>query len=256
MKVVDIKNDDVFGTVYKFEHTADPINGIDGKMFHDFSELCPFDMQKIDDEVCLALSEIELTKYPTVNGVSPPKEKEAKPHIVFEHEALYDYQGDKEIFKNMTPMQRRKFMFFKKQITLPWFFILDLKPNLFKTRQLDLQEWNDISEKFPYLRQCIEQMPFEQIGRVVIYGSWPGADVPCHRDDLPSKEFGHHINFNPGGYRPAYIYDADTGEKHYLPSDHKFYAFNTTDYHGVDSMPVFTYTIRVDGIYDKYKINF
>lgn len=254
MKVVDIKKDDIFGNVYKFEHTDSPILGISDQTFYNFTPYCDFDMEKIDDEVCLALSTLDLSKYPTVSGVVPPKILEQHPHLKFEHEYLYEYSEDKEMFRNMSQMERRKYLFFKKKITIPWFFILDLKPNMFKTRQKDLNPWNEISSKFPYLKSCIEQMPFLEIGRVVIYGSWPDAAVPCHRDDLPTKEFGDHINFNPGGYRPVYIYDSITDKKTYLPEEYKFYAFNTTDYHGVDSIPHFSYTIRVDGVYDRSRV--
>jgi Rieske 2Fe-2S family protein len=147
-------------------------------------------------------------------------------------------------------MQRRKYLFFKHKTLLPWFFVLDLKSNTFFDRNLDLGPWNDIINQLPYTKQCIESLPFSQIGRVVIYGSWPEASVPCHRDWIPDGEFHHHINFNPGGYRPVYIYDPTTNTKHHLPNDYKLYAYQTTDYHGVDPLPYFSYTIRVDGIFN------
>ena len=254
MKILDIKNDELFGNVYKFEHTDHPLMGIGNSLFRDFTPHCDFDMERIDNEVCLALSDLDLSKYPTVSGVVPPTIQSQYPYLKFEHEYLYDYDGDRAVFQHMSQMQRRKYLFFKKHITIPWFFILDLKPNMFKTRQQDLQPWNEISSKFSYLKSCIELMPFSEIGRVVIYGSWPDSMVPCHRDDLPTKEFGEHINFNPGGYRPVYIYDSLSDKKIYLPHEYKFYAFNTTDYHGVDALPYFSYTIRVDGTYDRSRI--
>ena len=250
MKIVDIKHDDIFGDVYKFEHTNDPITGINGKLFYDFTPYCNFDMERLDEEICIALSDIELTKYPTVPGVIPPAIRDSEPCARLEHEVLYEYDGDKSVLADMTIMQRRKYLFFKKQILVPWFFVLDLKPIVFITRHLDLNPWNDIVTKFPYLKECVEKMPFLEIGRVVIYGSWSDAKVPCHRDDIPSSQFGHHINFNPGGYRPVYLYEPNTNEKFYLPHDYKFYSYNTTDYHGVDAMPHFTYTVRVDGVYN------
>lgn len=102
---------------------------------------------------------------------------------------------------------------------------------------------------FPILRDCIEKLPFSEIGRVVIYGSWAESRVACHRDTPPSKVYAHHINFNPGGYRPVYVYDPLTQTKHFLPPDFKFYAYNTSDYHGVDPISHFSYTVRVDGTY-------
>lgn len=254
MNLVDTRNDDVFGKLYKFEHTDTPIMGIGGQDFVDFTTHCQFDMERMDDEICMALSQIDLTKYPTVSGMMPPKMRDANPYVNFENQVLFDYDGDKEIYRNMSHMQRRKHLFFKKRITLPWFFILDLKPNMFHTRQKDLYDWDDVSKLFPYLRECIELMPFDEIGRVVIYGSWPDAPVPCHRDEPPSNSYAEHINFNPGGYRPVYLYDSVLDKKRYLPRNHLFYAYNTTDYHGVDPLPYFAYTVRVDGTYDRTKI--
>ena len=85
------------------------------------------------------------------------------------------------------------------------------------------------------------------LGRVVIYGSWATSVVPCHRDDPPSENYDQMITFNPGGYRPVYIYDSMRQKKRHLPEDWKAYSYNTTDYHGVDSVPHFSYTVRVDG---------
>ena len=127
--------------------------------------------------------------------------------------------------------------------------ILDLKPNFFKTKTKDLYPWNPIMDIMPYTKSCIEQLPFKEIGRVVIYGSWPEARVPCHRDVSSKVNFDHHINFNPGGYRQVYVYDSIDDKKVYLPEDYLLYAYNTSDYHGVEPSNRFSYTVRVDGIY-------
>lgn len=250
MKILDVKKDDLFGTVYKIEHTDDSVNGINGQVYLDLTKYCNFDLEKIDNEICLALSDTDLSKYPTVTGLTPPSLQKTDAPIIFENQYLYEFDGNRDILKNMNQMQRRKYLFFKKRISIPWFFIVDLKPNTFKDRHVDNQPWSDLAKKVPYTKQCIEKMPFKEIGRVVIYGSWPDSYVPCHRDELPTKDFGHHINFNPGGYRPLYVYDCITQNKYYLPNSYKFYALNTSDYHGVDSLPYFSYTIRVDGTYD------
>lgn len=250
MKILDTKKDNLFGTLYNMEHTDDPVTGINGQVYLDLTKYCDFDLDKIDNEVCLALSDADLSKYPTVTGLTPPGLQNSKYPIIFENQYLYEFDDDRKILENMTQMQIRKYLFFKKKISIPWFFILDLKPNTFKDRKNDKQPWSDFANKLQYTKQCIEQMPFKEIGRVVIYGSWPDSHVPCHRDELPTKDFGHHINFNPGGYRPLYVYDCETQTKNYLPDSYKFYALNTSDYHGVDPLPHFSYTIRVDGIYN------
>ena len=249
--IVDIKKDETFGTVYNIKHVDVPINGINDNTFLEFK--LDFDLERMDEEICLALAKIDTFKVPTVPGKIPPKLKTHE-NDVYEYDVLYDYDGDRSIFEGMDYQQIRKYFFYKKRITLPWYFVVELKPNKLLSKTKDLGPWSEISDLFPYTKYCIEQMPFEEIGRVVIYGSWPNSQVPCHRDNIPTKEFDHHINFNPGGYRPVYIYDSVNDTKHYLPEDYKFYAYNTTDYHGVDPQPHFTYTVRVDGKYDLTKV--
>ncbi len=246
MKIVDERKDPNFGTVMNFEHISLPPQGYNGKLFLDFSKYANFDFEKMDTEICLALSKIDLNKYPIVSGVMPPKLK----YGIFENEVMYNFTGDRENLKNLSPMEMRKFLFFKHKTLLPWFFVVDLKPSLFFERSEDKHPWSEVSKLTPYTRQCIESLPFKSIGRVVIYGSWPQAEVPCHRDWIPDGVFHHHINLNPGGYRPVYIYDPETDTKNYLPESYKLYAYQTTDYHGVDALTHFSYTIRIDGIYN------
>lgn len=252
-KIVDIKNDDTFGQIINLKHVDTPINGVNGLPFLSLDKFCNFDTERMDDEICLALAKTDTFKTPTVPGKIPPSLK-THDNDVYEYDVLYNYDGDKTIFEGMDYQQIRKYLFYKQQITLPWYFVLDLKPNKFLTKNQDLEPWNEISNLFPYTKYCIEQMPFNEIGRVVIYGTWPDSKVSCHRDNIPSKEFDHHINFNPGGYRPVYVYDSINNRKLYLPKDYKFYAYNTSDYHGVDPVPNFSYTVRVDGKFDLTKV--
>jgi len=251
MKIIDTKNDPDFGELYRYEHLNEPPSGHKGKLFLNLSEYANIDYNRMDDEICVLLAKTDLTKYPIVSGLMPPKLKYGN----FEGDIMFDYNGNREILSQFDHMQKRKYLFFKHKTLLPWFFVLDLKPNTFFGRDIDSGPWSSIIEQLPYTKQCIESLPFEQIGRVVIYGSWPEASVPCHRDWIPDGVFHHHINLNPGGYRPVYIYDPTTDTKHYLPEDHKLYAYQTTDYHGVDPLPHFSYTIRVDGVYNQY-VNF
>ena len=235
---------------YNINHST-VLNGINNKLFLNFNEYCNFDLEKIDLEVCLALSKLNLNKYPMVNGVIPEFLQNKDYPMIFENNVdCYFDTIDSSVLDNLTHMEARKYLFFRKKITIPWFFILDLKSNNFSTKDKDNYPWSENSNLTPYLKECILRMPFSEIGRVVIYGSWPLAIVPCHRDSSPTKNFPHHINFNPGGYRPVFVFDPINNHKHFLPSNYQFYAYNTTDYHGVDSLPYFSYTVRVDGIYN------
>jgi len=246
-----VKYDKDFGLIENFEHDSTAPIGIGNNLFVNFTNYCDFDYQKIDDEICLGLATTNLEKFPMVNGSIPPKLKEKEIDAEFEKTIMLNYKGDRKALSGLTDQEKRKYLFFRHKSLIPWFFILELKPNKFSSKTKNLHPWSSVIEKFPYTKECIEKLPFSEIGRVVIYGSWPEARVPCHRDTKPTVKFNHHINFNPGGYRPVYIYNSVTDSKVYLPEDYKLYAYNTSDYHGVDALPYFSYTVRVDGIYDK-----
>lgn len=240
----------------KYDFIPTEVIGINGSPFVNFTSHCSFDFEKMNEEICIGLATTDLTKLPMVSGVIPPKIREREIDGEFETSVIKNYTGDKNILANMSSMEKRKYLFFKHKSVVPWYFILDLKPNVFQTKTQDLYPWEDIVSKFTYTKKCIEELPFKEIGRVVIYGSWPESRVPCHRDKAPSTDFDNHINFNPGGYRPVYVYDSVNDKKIFLPTDHKLYAYNTSDYHGVDPLSYFSYTVRVDGVYSEEGLNF
>ena len=95
MKILETKEDNNFGTLYRFEHLNESPKGINGKLFLKFNSSFNFD--KMDTEICLALSKTDLTKYPIVTGVMPPKLKYGK----FENEVMWDFDGDREIFNSL-----------------------------------------------------------------------------------------------------------------------------------------------------------
>jgi len=227
-----------------FEHDDAPIKGIKNKNFLKFD--IDADLNWLDDEICGALASADLSKIPMVAGEQPPNMYEGRPG--------FEYSIPPEI-KMLRPefdsdMEFRRFLIFKGYAEAPWVFVVDVKPNMFRTKSQDLNDWNDIASTMPYTKKIIQSLPFKEIGRVVIYGSWADSIVPCHRDQPTSNEINHHINFTPGGPRPIYLYDCPSETKHYLPEDHIFHAYNVTDYHGVDAMPRFSYTVRVDGVYE------
>lgn len=223
----------------KFSHSDDPIRGIGGKTFQKFD--IDVDMERLDDEICKGLAKSNLSNTAMVFGEKPPELLEGRPPF----EELDDVP-----MKGMNMMETRRYRTFKREIDCPWAFYVTLKPNQFLTKDQDLFPWTNVADRMPYTKQVIESLPFSEIGRVMIYGSWAGSPVPCHRDE-PSSKARPHINFNPNHYRPVYVWDPVKKEKIYLPKDHHFYAYNVTDYHGVDPLPYFSYTVRVDGKYLK-----
>lgn len=211
-----------------------------------------YNLNDIDNEICILLSKANLSKYPSVMGPIPDNMKDPNFDEKLENEVIHKLPLEmQEEINKLNCMERRKYLFFKKDIIIPWFFVLDLKENKFKDRVYDLYDWDPITKQLPITMDLINKMPFDEIGRVVIYGSWPGAKVPCHKDSSIDAIVADQINFNPGGYRPLYIYDDKNNVKHYLPNDYNFYFFDTSKYHGVDSLPYFSYTVRIDGQFSK-----
>ena len=228
---------------WDFSYAGDkPIKGIKGDPFFKFDIDC--DLERIDEEICRALATSNLGLIPTVYGEKPPDIETEKDRPPFEDPTLPKIQG-------MSLQESRKYRIFKREIDIPWTFAIALKPNRFEARDRDLEPWSNVAKRTPYTKHVIEnKMPFSEIGRVMIYGSWSGSSVPCHIDE-PEGDFKLHINFNPGHYRPAYVWDPIAKQKIYKPKDYVFYTFNIKDYHGVDPLPHFSYTIRVDGKYLK-----
>ena len=222
-----------------FPYSDDPIKGINGQTFYKFD--VDVDVERLDDEICKGLAQSNLSHLGMVGGEKPPELEEGRPPF----EELY---LDPE--PGMNAQESRRYKTFKRLIDNPWAFVVTLKPNKFLTKEQDLYPWTNVIDRMPYTKQVIESLPFSEIGRVMIYGSWAGSSVPCHRDE-PSGKPKPHINFSPNHYRPVFIWDPVKKEKVYLPKDYNFYAYNVTDYHGVDPLPHFSYTVRVDGKYLK-----
>jgi hypothetical protein len=94
----------------------------------------------------------------------------------------------------------------------------------------------------------LKALPFEQMGRVVIFGLMPNDHAPAHRDSEPGRDLtvAQSLSIDPRGTKEFYLSDPDGDE---VDVDTKLYWFNDMDYHGVRSQPFFRYSIRVDGVY-------
>lgn len=143
-----------------------------------------------------------------------------------------------------------KYAYFAFGSAIPWFFALYLKHSEFRNKTKDNNNWTEASKNFPKLLEYIKTLPFKNIGRVMFFTTYPNAGVTIHRDSVVAEHSDHNINlFFDGGWRPSFIWDEKTKEKHYLPDGARSYFFNNRDYHGVDPEPVFRYTLRIDGTF-------
>jgi hypothetical protein len=123
-------------------------------------------------------------------------------------------------------------------------------------------EHTSSARHFPNLMRFIyNQLPFADIGRIIIFISNPGVEGQIHRDmgDPESKDWFppmknknaykkyHFVWMNPSGKKKFFVYDEETDKKHYIDSTCAF--FNSNDHHGSDVCDVTTYSIRVDGTF-------
>lgn len=225
-----------------FESGDHPIKGFFGQNFLKFD--IDADMERMDEEICRALARSNREYIATVGGTKAANVDEL-------NKLPFEPEYNPEPMEGFNDQERRRYLIFKRKIDAPWSFRVDLKKSAgFAGRSTNTGDWTSVSEKTPYTKSIIKKLPFKELGAIWIFGAWQGSGVSCHRDQPSTdKDVEHHINFNPGGYRPVYLYDPVDDKKVYLPKDYKFYAMNTTDFHGVDPLPHFSYTIRVNGIF-------
>jgi hypothetical protein len=111
-------------------------------------------------------------------------------------------------------------------------------------------EWALDSKNFPSLVNLINSMPFEEVGRVIIFMTEANNQTVPHFDgrtqnDRPNDDF---IWFTTTDNRKnIFVMDGDTKEKIYSDTNRRFVWFNEMDYHGTDPVPEFSFSIRIDG---------
>jgi Rieske 2Fe-2S family protein len=96
---------------------------------------------------------------------------------------------------------------------------------------------------FPETVRYLEQLPFSEIGRAVIFGLQPNDHAPLHRDSEPGKaeSVAQSISLCPRGDKRFFLQNDARDEP--LVIDSRAYWFNDMD------DPFFRYSIRVDGVF-------
>ena len=160
-----------------------------------------------------------------------------------------------ESMKSMTYGQQQKFLRYAKGAYHPWSVCLPLTPEaswLYKMETENKEPTSEAVELFPRTLKFIYSLSiFKAIGRVCIFGVDPSQHVTCHRDLDPEQWQVNDelLMLSPRGNKRFYVFDPRTKTKHYIAPDVKAYVFHDLNYHGADSLPYFTYTLRIDGIY-------
>lgn len=191
---------------------------------------------------------------------------------------VHDDWADKEITpyirsleKHLTPQQVEIFSSFKTTdeklkfisciIPVPHpFWIVFLRNNkridpsgINNKAVADDCQWTDNATYFPNLVNLIKKMPFEGIGRVMIFMTEANnqtvphydAGTPEQRSKKPNDDF---IWFTTAEHtKQIFVMDGTTKEKCYVDPTKKLIWFNEMDYHGTDAVPYFSFSIRIDG---------
>ena len=104
---------------------------------------------------------------------------------------------------------------------------------------------------FPKTIAFIEELPFVEVGRVVIFGVEPHDHAPDHRDSEPGRALtvAQSMTLDFRGDKGLTLVDPSRSER--VRVDTRAYWFNDMDYHGVPAAPFFRYSIRIDGVYER-----
>lgn len=217
------------------------------------------DTSKFDDfhdEVNIALSLIDDYTFPNVNGSIPEELQQFKgqthPMDMLHYIERYDPTGKHLAIINSLPLKQQKIKYatYAMGAAQSWNFSVFLLQNEYITKSDNSKRTlGKNANFFPHvLSYIVNDLPFELVNRAILFSTFPNTEMICHRDWVRTdSNTMHHICFNFGPGRKAFVYDCDTMEKTFVKEGCRAYTFNDQDYHGVNPVPQFTYTIRVDG---------
>jgi hypothetical protein len=233
--------------------------GLKKEPFLYLDKFCPdIDWDTFHADVSYGLASCQWVKRYVSAGVHPKwADKELSRYVIEKKFTPYQYS----LFDSIEPLNTEKKIKFASLVTkgLHPFWSCYLRVNKPKERTGIANksvssdcEWTDNIKHFPSLMKLIEQMPFQEIGRVMFFITEPNNETVPHFDDLPSntpRQNDDFIYFSTMQDRPKrlYIMDPDTLEKFYPELNKKFIWFNEMDYHGTDPVDRLTFSVRIEG---------
>ena len=116
--------------------------------------------------------------------------------------------------------------------------------------------WTEASKNFPTLKTWCEQLPFKQLGPVMLLLKKAEVAIPLHADNFcGSDDYDHQeqfIWFDPVGDRNMYLLDTENNIKHPMTNGVSYY-WNNHDLHGgINITQSFSWTIRVEGVFEDW----
>lgn len=236
-----------------------PVEGV-GPDHLPFINLEPFldtsNYDEFHDEVNIALSLIEDYTFPNVNGTIPEElqefEGQTHPSNILHYIEQHDPTGKHLAIINSLPQKQQKLKYatYALGAAQAWHFSVFLLQNEYLTKSdVSKRTMGKNGHHFPNVLSYVENvLPFKHVSRAILFSTFQGSEMICHRDWIRTESnTAHHICFNFGPGRRAFVYDCDAEKKIHVEEGCRAYLFNDQDYHGVSAIPYFAYTIRVDG---------
>ena len=214
------------------------------------------DWSRLHAEVCYGISQCIWDKKFVSSGVHRDwADYEITPYMTNFAENLSPYEKE-FFFKCSTTDEKIKYLTSLGPIPHP-FWALFLRYNkriertgiLNKSVQADCF-WTEHAAKFPTLVEIIKQLPFQDIGRVMLFMTEANNQTVPHfdgktQDERPNDDF---IWFTTKpGTKNIFVMDEFTKERTYAATDKKFVWWNEMDYHGTEPTTHFSFSIRIDG---------
>lgn len=120
----------------------------------------------------------------------------------------------------------------------------------------------EIRCKFPYLNRIIKDLPFKEVGRILVFITEPNNSTFPHFDaaneeQREGKKPDDFLWFTTKDKR-IYLFNENGGEsgneKIFPQTDKRFLTWNEMCYHGTEPSPFLNFSIRVDGVFtDEFK---
>jgi hypothetical protein len=181
---------------------------------------------------------------------------------------IRDYQtilspDQQKLFEQLTDTEEKiKFMNCITQVSHPFWIIFIRNNKRIERTGIENKaisedcHWTENAKHFPTLINLVESMPFESVGRVIIFMTESNNQTVPHfdagnakqRNEKPNDDFVWFTTSN--NTKKIFVMDGITEEKIY-PENKKFIWWNEMDFHGTDAVPGFSFSVRIDGKFKK-----
>jgi hypothetical protein len=216
---------------------------------------CP-DWSQLHTDVCYGIARSHWNKRYVSSGIHDDfADKEITPYVRTLEHHLTDHALDKFNLLDNTD-QRLKFVSAWGPIPHP-FWLIYIRDNkrieptgIFNKSLAQDCDWTDNKKYFGSLIDFIEQLPFQQLGRIILFMTEANnATLPhydgAHRFERPSDDFVWFTT--KPSTKQIFVFDELTKKKHYPDPGKKLIWFNEMDFHGTDPVDHFSFSIRIDG---------